>query len=156
MVKPRRPHAVYPSPKKKLDMPGRQSSTLRIPINELEPNSEKCTSEKWIITFELSSSKGAWLRLIAIDGVLFLVPKEAQRKRHRPPPDRASGLSSDTALYPHKYRKHTRKLIKPNKTRKINAMRPAGLKNERAPAAPKPRKIPVFDLLLLLVQCKSL
>jgi hypothetical protein len=58
------------------------------------------------MTFQPSSSNGARLRLIEINGVLFAVLKRrAQQKSHRPPPGETPGLSSDTALYPHKNKK---------------------------------------------------
>jgi hypothetical protein len=60
------------------------------------------------MTFQLNFSNGATLRLIEINGVLFAVLKSrAQQKRHRPPHDKTSGLSSDTALYPNKYKNLT-------------------------------------------------
>jgi hypothetical protein len=50
-------------------------------------------------------SNDARLRLIEINGVLFAALKcRAQQKRHRPPHDKTSGLSFDTALYPHEYK----------------------------------------------------
>jgi hypothetical protein len=52
----------------------------------------------------VSLSNGAGLRLIEINGMLFALLKgRAQQKRHQPPPDKASWLSSEAALYPHKY-----------------------------------------------------
>jgi hypothetical protein len=52
------------------------------------------------MTFQLSLSNGARLRLIAINGVLFAVLKCRERQtRHRPPAEKTSGLSSDTAEY---------------------------------------------------------
>jgi hypothetical protein len=56
------------------------------------------------MAFKICFSNGARLRLIEINGVLFVVLKyRVQQTRHRPPNDKTSGLSSDTALYPHKY-----------------------------------------------------
>jgi hypothetical protein len=57
-------------------------------------------------------SNGARLGLIAINGandVLCAVLKTlAQQKRHRPPPDKISGTSSETALCPHEIKILTR------------------------------------------------
>jgi hypothetical protein len=54
------------------------------------------------MTFQLSLSNGAGLQLIEINGVLFDVLKcQAQQKIYQSPPDKASWLSSDTALYPY-------------------------------------------------------
>jgi hypothetical protein len=51
------------------------------------------------MTFQLSLSNGARWRLIETNGVLFEVHNfRAQQKRHRPYPDKTSGLSTDTAL----------------------------------------------------------
>jgi hypothetical protein len=47
----------------------------------------------------------ARFQLIEINGVLFAVLKcQVQQKRHRASHDKTSGLSSDTALYPHEYK----------------------------------------------------
>jgi hypothetical protein len=55
---------------------------------------------------------GARLRLIGINGVLLTVLKfRAHQNRHRHPPDKKSGLSSDTALYSHKYKKCDSRLM---------------------------------------------
>jgi hypothetical protein len=52
------------------------------------------------MTFQPSSSAGATLRLIEINGVLFAVLTcRVQQKKHRPPHDKTSGLSFDKALY---------------------------------------------------------
>jgi hypothetical protein len=72
----------------------------------------------WVMTFQVSLSNGARLRLIEINGALVIsiltglvwVFREWQ-KRHRPPSDKASGLSSDTALYHYKYKKLTWKCL---------------------------------------------
>jgi hypothetical protein len=62
------------------------------------------------MTFQLSLPNGARLRLIEINGVLLAVLKSrAQQQRHRPSPDKSSGLSFDKALYTQKYKKLTRK-----------------------------------------------
>jgi hypothetical protein len=54
------------------------------------------------MAFQPSLSNGARLLLIAISGVLFAVQKgRAQQKKHRPLPEKASGLSFDTAMHPH-------------------------------------------------------
>jgi hypothetical protein len=64
-----------------------------------------CSSTRGCMTFQLSLSNGARWRLIEINGVLFAVLKcRVLQKRHRPPHDKTSGLSSDTALYPHEYK----------------------------------------------------
>jgi hypothetical protein len=56
------------------------------------------------MTFQLSSSNGVRWRLIEINGLLFAVQKrQVLQKIHRPPPDKSSGLSFDTAMYPHEY-----------------------------------------------------
>jgi hypothetical protein len=63
------------------------------------------------MTFQLSLSNGARWRLIERNGVLFAVLKfPVRQKRHRPPHDMTSGLSFDTALYPHDYKKLTPEL----------------------------------------------
>jgi hypothetical protein len=60
------------------------------------------------MTFQLSLSNGARWRLIEINGVLFAVLKcREQQKRHRPPHDKTSGLSFDTAMYPQEYETYT-------------------------------------------------
>jgi hypothetical protein len=47
-------------------------------------------------------TNGARLRPIEINGVLFTVLKgRVQQKRHWPPHDKTSGLSFDSAFYPH-------------------------------------------------------
>jgi hypothetical protein len=108
MDRPRRPNSINPSHKKKFDLLGRQSSTSRMPANEQRPSFKKRHFR--VMTFRLSFSIGAKLRPIEISGVLFAVLKRrVLQKRHRPPPDKSSGLSSVTALCPHEYKKLTRK-----------------------------------------------
>jgi hypothetical protein len=59
----------------------------------------------WMMALQLNFWNGARLRLIAVNGVLFVVRKgRARQKKHRFPPDRTSGLSSDTALHPREKR----------------------------------------------------
>jgi hypothetical protein len=73
-----------------------------MPANELGPNSEKALL---INDLPTSSSNGARWRLIETYSVLFAVLKRrVQQKRHRPPPDKTSGLDFDTAMYPHEYK----------------------------------------------------
>jgi hypothetical protein len=69
MDMPRRPDAIEPSQKKNLDLLGRQSSTSRVPTNELGPSSLK--RNLWVMTCQVGLSNGARMRLIAINGVLF-------------------------------------------------------------------------------------
>jgi hypothetical protein len=58
-----------------------------------------------VTTFQLSLSNGARWRLIELNGVIFAVLKyRVLQKRHRPPRDKTSGLSFDTALYPYEYK----------------------------------------------------
>jgi hypothetical protein len=60
------------------------------------------------MTFQPSLSNGARWRLIEINGVLFAVLKcRVQQKRHQTPHDKTSGLSFDTAMYPHEYKTYT-------------------------------------------------
>jgi hypothetical protein len=48
--------------------------------------------------------------MIETNGVLFAVLKRrVLQKRHRPLPDKTSGLSFDTAMYPHEYKNLHRK-----------------------------------------------
>jgi hypothetical protein len=58
------------------------------------------------MAFQVSLPIGAKLFwLIEINGVLFAVLKlRAHQKRHRPPHDKTSGLSFNTAMYPHEYK----------------------------------------------------
>jgi hypothetical protein len=57
------------------------------------------------MAFQMSFSNSAGWRLIETNGVLFAVLKRrVLQKRHRPPPDKASGLSFDTAMYPREYK----------------------------------------------------
>jgi hypothetical protein len=77
------------------------------------------------MTFQPSFENGARLRLIEIIGVLLTVLKcRVRQNRHRPPHDKASWLSFDTALYPHDYRNYTeipdeqKKLTKREKRKK--------------------------------------
>jgi hypothetical protein len=73
------------------------------------------------MTFQPSLSNGARLRLIEINGVLFAVIEcRMKKKRQRPPHDKTSGLSFDTAMYPHKYKnlhRNSRLANKMNKKR---------------------------------------
>jgi hypothetical protein len=60
------------------------------------------------MTCKVSLSNDARLRLSAINGVLFAILKcRAQHKRHRPPPEKPSGLSSNMALSSHQYNPQT-------------------------------------------------
>jgi hypothetical protein len=62
-------------------------------------NATACLCFLKYLAFQVSSSDGARLRLVAIDGVPFAVLKgRAQQKRHRPPHDKTSELSFDTAM----------------------------------------------------------
>jgi hypothetical protein len=57
------------------------------------------------MTFQPSLPNGARWRLIETNGVLFAVLKRrVLQKRHRPPSDKKSGLSFDTAMYPQEYK----------------------------------------------------
>jgi hypothetical protein len=57
------------------------------------------------MTFQLSSSNGARWRLIETNGVLLAVLKRRLlQKRHIPPPEKTSGLSFDTEMYPHEFK----------------------------------------------------
>jgi hypothetical protein len=44
------------------------------------------------------------VKLLTSNNSYNTVLPNAQQKRHRPPPDKTSGLSSDIALNPHKYK----------------------------------------------------
>jgi hypothetical protein len=63
------------------------------------------------MTFQPSSTNGARWQLIETNGVLFAVLKRrVLQKGHLPHPDKTSGLSFDTALYPHEYKNEHGKL----------------------------------------------
>jgi hypothetical protein len=70
--------------------------------------------------------------------VLFAVlERRVLQKRHRPPPDKTSGLSFDAAIYPQEYKNFHAKLqmSKQNEEKvgeKIYTVRPAGLKTRRS------------------------
>jgi hypothetical protein len=71
-------------------------------MNKVQSHSQK--KHFGVMTFQVSSSNGSGLWLIAIAGVLFLLLKDrAQEKKLRPAPDRTSGLIYDTILHPHEY-----------------------------------------------------
>jgi hypothetical protein len=57
-------------------------------------------------------------------------------KRHRPPPDKTSGLSFDTAMYPHEYKTYTEtpdeQAKRIEREKKNHTVRPAGLKPRRS------------------------
>jgi hypothetical protein len=86
------------------------------------------------LTFQPSSPNGARLRLIEINGVLFAFIKcRMQRKRHRTPShDKTSGLSFDTTMYPHEYKRelqmNKQNERKKTENNKMHKDRPAGLK----------------------------
>jgi hypothetical protein len=102
----RRPEAINQRPKKNLDLLGKQPSTSWVPTT----NWGRTLKRRFLVmTFQLSLSNGAIFRLNVVNGVLFIFLNfQAQQKRHRSLPDKTSGQSSDTALYPHKYKTHTR------------------------------------------------
>jgi hypothetical protein len=92
---------------------------IRAPIKILalwvdNPRPRGCPQMNWgrtlkrpfrVTTFQLSLSNSARWQLIAINGAQFALLKcRMQQKRHRPPPDKTSGLSSYNALCHHKYK----------------------------------------------------
>jgi hypothetical protein len=112
------------------------------------------------MTFQPSASNGARWRLIETNGVLFAVLKRrVLQKRHQPPPEKISGLSFDTAMYPHKYKnlhENPRWANKINrKWEKIHTVRPAGLKTRRSFSYTITTRNSLFlTVLLLFAQCK--
>jgi hypothetical protein len=65
------------------------------------------TLKKALQSFDFPTELAKWRKMAAdqINGVLFAVLKcRVLQKRHRPPHDKTSGLSYDTALYPHEYK----------------------------------------------------
>jgi hypothetical protein len=105
--------------------------TSPVPSNEQEPNFKR---HFWFMTFQLSLPNSAGFLLIEISDLLFAVLKcRSQQKRHRPLPDRTSGLSSDTELCPLKNKKLLENSVQTNETNKekgkIHIVRRAGFKN---------------------------
>jgi hypothetical protein len=141
------PFSINPSPNKNLDLLGRQSSTLRVPANEL--GAELWKSKCWVMTSQLSPSNGERFSLIKINGVLFVVLKcRSLHKRHRPPPDRTSGLSFDTALYLMTTQTNTEipdEQIKRTKREKNRYSQTSRLENRRSLSYTTTTKISCFD-----------
>jgi hypothetical protein len=97
------PMAVMPSPKKILTSCVDNPRPLGCPQMNWGRTLKKRPFR--VMTFQPSSSDGARWRLIETNGVLFaLLKRRVIQKRHRPPPDKTSGLSFDTAMYPHEYK----------------------------------------------------
>jgi hypothetical protein len=114
-----------------------------------------------VTTFQRSSPNGARWRLIETNGVLFAVLKgRVLQKRHRPPPDKTSRLSFDTAMYPHEYTNlhgNSRWANKMNKKREKLYIysQTSRLENpEELQQRHNHEKFTFLTVLLLFAQCK--
>jgi hypothetical protein len=110
------------------------------------------------MTFQLRLPNGAKLRLIKINGVPFAVLKcRVHQKRHQNPHDKTSGLSVDTALYPHEYKnlhESSRWANKKNKKREKNAYSQTSRVENQEKLQLNHNRVLFFTVLMLFAQRK--